>query len=567
MNSSRQFMRGKIIIALALSLYGIPTTLATPLSSVTELNIAQNLTPQEVNLRAKQFTVRIDGAGIGTGVIIDQSETTYTVLTNWHVVQQVGEYSVQTIDGRKYSVNYSTVKQLPNLDLAVLQFERQQNYQLAEIGDSNNVIEGQNIYFAGYPGELRQEDNRYYRFFTANLVGILPESTENGYSLIYNGEAFPGMSGGPVLDSQGLLIGIHGEANINAITGGTSNYAIPIARYQASIAQVSASSPNNPNNQSNTTVSSNPPPTTSNTANSNSSTSANPSVVVETTKPQPSSATATPPEKPQNQPTATVNSTNSTVNNPPASSNTGQQDLSEIVSVPTLTPSSSSSSNSVRTSSPSVSSSVAPSSNPNLSQERSLNNQPPLLSRTTGIDYTPLKELLAKQKWQQADKETQQLIVRIIDTAKRQNKHSFITISAIADYSCRDIRTIDRLWQQYTSNKFGFTPQQAIWLNLQQNSNFSPDSWRRFATEIGWKQGDIASSGGYLLYEQLKFDPQNAPQGHLPWWFATSEEQQNIIKSVFNRCSFQETEEVEEVNQPKKETNQENKPVSPTLSP
>lgn len=569
MNSPRQFMRGKIIIALALSLYGIPIiTLATPLSSVTELRIAQNLTPQEVNLRAKQFTVRIDGAGIGTGVIIDQSETTYTVLTNWHVVQQAGEYSVQTIDGRKYSVNYSTVKQLPNLDLAVLQFEGKQNYQLAEIGDSNNVIEGQNIYFAGYPGELRQEDNRYYRFFTANLVGILPESTKNGYSLIYNGEAFPGMSGGPVLDSQGLLIGIHGEANINAITGGTSNYAIPIARYQASIAQVSASSPNNPNNQSNTAVSSNPPATTSNSPNNtNSATSADPSpsVTVETTIPQPSSATETPPEKPQNQPTAATSNPNSTVNSPSSSFNTEQQELSEIVSVPTLTPSNSPNSNTATLSSPSVSNSVAPSSNPNIREERSLNNQPPLLSRTTGIDYTPLKELLAKQKWEQADKETQQLIVRIIDTAKRQNKHSFITVNAIADYSCRDIRTIDHLWQQYTSNKFGFTPQQAIWLNLQQNSNFSPDSWRRFATEIGWKQGDIASSGGYLLYEQLKFDPQNAPQGHLPWWFATSEEQQNIIKSVFNRCSFQETEEVEEV-QPKKETDQENKSVSPKVS-
>jgi S1-C subfamily serine protease len=585
MRQTRQKV-SSIIVAISFGL--TPAVLAIPLSTATEFKLVQNLTPQEVNLRAKQFTVRIDGAGIGTGVIVEQSESTYTVLTNWHVVKQSGEYSVQTIDGRKHSVNYSTVKQLPNLDLAILQFERKQNYQLAEIGDSSNVIEGQNIYFAGYPGELRQEDNRYYRFFPANLVGLLPESTENGYSLIYNGEAFPGMSGGPVLDSQGFLIGIHGEANINAITGGTSNYAIPIARYQASISQVSSSSqsnqPNNANGSTSTTTPTNNSP--------------NPSVIVETNTPEPSVPTATPPgnnqtERPvdifndanQSSNSSNPNSSNpnssnpnSTINNSASSpsSNDGENndDLSNVISVPILTPSNSGSKppsstkpNSTPqplppTSNSSNPNSVSLSTNPKPTQQPSLNQQPELLSRTTGIDYTSLKELLAKQEWQQADKETQQLITRIIDTAKRQNRHSFITINAIADYSCRDLRTIDRLWQEYSKNQFGFTPQQLIWLNLQQNNNFSADSWRSFATEIGWKQGELANSGGYLLYEQLTFNPQTAPQGHLPWWFATTEEEQNILKSVFNRCSFQAVEEVEasekkptpenQINEPKK---------------
>jgi S1-C subfamily serine protease len=555
MRQTRQKV-SSVIVAISFGL--TPIALATPLSTATEFKLVQNLTPQEVNLRAKQFTVRIDGAGIGTGVIVDQSEATYTVLTNWHVVKQSGEYFVQTIDGRKHSVNYSTVKQLPNLDLAILQFERRQNYQLAEIGNSSNVIEGQNIYFAGYPGELRQEDNRYYRFFPANLVGLLPESTENGYSLIYNGEAFPGMSGGPVLDSQGFLIGIHGEANINAITGGTSNYAIPIARYQAGISQIASPSPNsNQPNNANGSV-----PTT--TPNNNSS---NPSVIVETNTPKPSGPTETPPGDNQtDRPVDIFNDTNknppfSTNNSASSSSNDGENndDLSDIVSVPTLTPSNSNSTpppstkpNSTPqplppTSNSSNPNSISLSTNPKPTQQPSLLNQPPeLLSSTTGIDYSPLKELLAKQEWQQADKETQQLITRIIDTAKRQNRHSFITTNAIADYSCRDLRTIDRLWQEYSKNQFGFTPQQVIWLNLQQNNNFSSDSWRSFATEIGWKQGDIANSGGYLLYEQLTFDPQTAPQGHLPWWFATTEEEQNIIKSVFNRCSFQAVEAPEQ---------------------
>ena len=223
---------GSTLALRAIALTIEPTTQNNTLIA----QLAPALSPEQVNLRAKQITVRIDGANTGSGAIIESSGNTYTVLSNWHVMKNQGAYSLQTIDGREHQVNSDSIKQLPGLDLAVLQFTSNQNYQSAEIGNSDSLTEGQNVYFAGYPGELRREDNRYYRFFAANIVGILPKSTENGYSLVYNGEAFPGMSGGPVLDRSGFVIGIHGEANIQALTGGTSNYAIPINSYKRAIA-------------------------------------------------------------------------------------------------------------------------------------------------------------------------------------------------------------------------------------------------------------------------------------------------------------------------------------------
>ncbi|MEL7409600.1 MAG: serine protease, partial [Cyanobacteria bacterium J06558_2] len=201
-------------------------------TAIASVQLAQALTPEEVNLRAKQIVVRIDGASIGSGSIVDYENDVYTVLTNWHVMKQSGAYVIRTIDGRQHQVIPDSIKRLAGLDLAVFQFSSQQNYQVAELGNSSNLSEGQTIYFAGYPGELRREDNRNYRFFNANVVGILSQSTENGYSLVYSGEAFPGMSGSPIFNREGLMIGIHGEANIHALSGATSNYGIPVLSYR-----------------------------------------------------------------------------------------------------------------------------------------------------------------------------------------------------------------------------------------------------------------------------------------------------------------------------------------------
>lgn len=561
----------KIITTLAISLLGINFNILTPpLSSAqvqpVEFTLAQNLSPQEINLRAKQFTVRIDGAAIGTGIIIDQSPEKYKVLTNWHVVKKAGDYSLQTIDGRKHAIAYDSVKQLPNLDLAVLEFDRKQNYQIAELGNSRGLVEGQNIYFAGYPGELRREDNRYYRFFSANVVGILPETNPNGYSLIYSGEPFPGMSGGPVLNSQGLLVGIHGETHVNAVTGGTSNYAIPINLYARAIQNIAKSQEEAPQT---TQTSSQPEETNPNPANSE-----NPSVTVATvdTNTQAAQSNETNNQPASNQP-ANNQPESSQAN--PAQSETGPDESSPQVNSAATENTPEESSQKPQEKTPKVASeqsteSATPTSVPTLTaQEKPQQEEPqkkpeetkpkrnPLVSEVTKINYAPLQKLLKNKKWESADRATSQLIARIINTAKTQNDNAFITVNMIADYACTDLGTIDLLWQKYSDNKFGLTPQQKAWVSSRQDNDFSSTTWRSFATKIGWKTGDVNQGSGYLLYDQLSFDPNKAPQGHLPWWFATSDEQQKIIKTSLNRCSLQE--EKQEPKNPEQESEKDQK--------
>lgn len=533
----------------------------------TMAQLAQALSPEEVNLRAKQIIVRIDGASIGSGTLLDHSADVYTVLSNWHVMKNSGNYIVQTIDGRKHQVDPGSIKRLPGLDLAVFQFTSNQNYQVAEIGSSTSLNEGQSVYFAGYPGELRREDNRYYRFFTANLVGVLSKSTENGYSLIYSGEAFPGMSGGPVFNKEGLMIGVHGEANVHALSGGTSNYAIPIERYQEAIAKLNvqpiAENPQPPVEKANTPEVSevSPPPNTdianqpeveptpteeakpippqASNSNNQPEESSNPdnisSVPTFTPNPNPDPPNLEVEDEPEvlieeespetiNQPQVTIKFENPEPTDEPEVVTESKPENPEPTDEPE----------------------VVTESKPNRSESEIIDipttpRRIALISEKTGIDYTTLRSLLKEEKWSEADLHTYRLVEQIIKTAKQQNKHIFIELKTIAEFSCPDIRTIDYLWKKYSGNKFGFSSQQEIWQSVNQKGDFSTQTWRRFATEVGWKKGEVANSSGYLLYDQLNFEPTKAPEGHLPWWFALPDEEQKVIKYLFARCNFNPT--------------------------
>ena len=482
--------------------------------------IAQVLSPEEVNLRAKQVTVRIDGANTGSGAIVDYSNKVYTVLTNWHVMKNSGDYVVKTIDGREHQVDPASIKQLPGLDLAILKFKSDENYQIAETGDSSNLNEGQSIYFAGYPGELRTEDNRYYRFFTASLVGILPKSTDNGYSLIYSGEAFPGMSGGPVYNQEGYMIGVHGEANINAISGGTSNYGIPINSYKTAIAKLNNPTPSTPpvNNTASQSESKTPE-----LANNQSETQANSGEISSVPTFTPDRANTPTPKTPE-QPEVTNESPAKT---PEVEKQPKQPEES---AKPEPQPSEAEKKSAQATNSQPDPAASEATNTPTTSLS--------LVSPKTGIDYTKLRDLLKEKKWSEADIHTYQLVEQIIKTAKQENKHVFIELKTIAQFSCPDIRTIDNLWEKYSDQKFGFSSQQKIWQSVNQKGDYSTETWRKFATKVGWKKGDVISGSGYLLYDELNFDASKAPQGQLPWWFALPDEEQNVIKQLFASCNF-----------------------------
>lgn len=77
----------------------------------------------------------------------------------------------------------------------------------------------------------------------------------------------------------------------------------------------------------------------------------------------------------------------------------------------------------------------------------------PLLSSEKNVDYIKLRDLLAAGKWEEADKETADKILEVIEKDTWQK----VTLKDIGNFPCEDLRTIDQLWVKYSEGRFGFS--------------------------------------------------------------------------------------------------------------
>ena len=215
----------------------------------------------ELEAKAKQITVRIDSSSgaNGSGVIIAKEGNTYTVLTTAHVVCERNNatepckkvtYEILAPDDNKYAVDAKTIKRQDGVDLAVVKFKSNENYQTAQL--ANYPLRRNDVVFvAGYPrlkdnttaqwlfssgsGREREQglfvvtDNKLSSndLFTRNLAAISSsDSLAGGYEMVYTSITYGGMSGGAVLDIEGRVIGIHGAAEGETNLKGSSTKKI-----------------------------------------------------------------------------------------------------------------------------------------------------------------------------------------------------------------------------------------------------------------------------------------------------------------------------------------------------
>jgi tetratricopeptide (TPR) repeat protein len=183
---------------------------------------AMALSPAEVEQRVKAVSVEML-TGAGSGVIIHRQGNLYTVITNRHVVCKVhperctdrdvhSSYRIKTPDGQIYQVARSNIKLLKNnagkfLDLAIVQFRSNRSYPVAQVADPGSLKIDDDVYTAGFPREQSWlfGIGRAQAVVNKRLVG-----DRGGYTVVYDAETLPGMSGGGAFDNNGKLVAVHG---------------------------------------------------------------------------------------------------------------------------------------------------------------------------------------------------------------------------------------------------------------------------------------------------------------------------------------------------------------------
>lgn len=190
---------------------------------------------------AKKTTVSITQANsvIGSGVIIGENNHIIYVLTARHVISIKPErmdmgngtyqpgtpYKVITNDGEEFEVgneNYDQiVKQLPNdIDLALLVLESrsQGKYKDRVAVLESSVSRNMKVYIFGYlpcslSAKAGQDKQKQFSLGNITQVKSKPEFDNQqelgGYDIQYSNNTVKGMSGSPVFNADGYLVGIH----------------------------------------------------------------------------------------------------------------------------------------------------------------------------------------------------------------------------------------------------------------------------------------------------------------------------------------------------------------------
>ena len=136
-----------------------------------------------------------------------------------------------------------------------------------------------------------------------------------------------------------------------------------------------------------------------------------------------------------------------------------------------------------------------------------------------GVDYTKLRDLLVVGNWEEADKETATLILKVADRVLQER----LDREDLYNLSCKDLSTIDQLWLKYSNGQFGFSVQKKIYPSLggswyvwkaYQLGGATKEYYKRYETafveKVGWRKAPKWKG-------VWDVNPNTSDAGHLPW--------------------------------------------------
>ena len=155
----------------------------------------------------------------GSGVVVGADGE---VLTNWHVIDRVDQVRCLLSDGRHFKAQ--VLASDADLDLALLKLEVPEggpDLPVAELGRSGTLEEGDFVMAMGAPWGLN-------RSVSVGIISCtrryLPENSEYSLWLQTDASISPGNSGGPLVDTDGRIVGIN---TLGRTSGGDLGFAVP----------------------------------------------------------------------------------------------------------------------------------------------------------------------------------------------------------------------------------------------------------------------------------------------------------------------------------------------------
>lgn len=202
----------KFILSILIIIFLPHSTYAYSADEMVNINVYEKINPAIVSIDANLE----DGFSAGTGCVI---RTDGIILTGSHVIDGAKDIEITTSDGKVYKAEI-IAKMGKNKDLALLKINPKQNLKTISFGDSEKIKVGQKVLAIGNP----------FGFSGTLTSGIVSRIDYTKGRIQTDAAINPGSSGGPLLNSQGEVIGIsqsiyNPDNNISNIGIG---FAIPI---------------------------------------------------------------------------------------------------------------------------------------------------------------------------------------------------------------------------------------------------------------------------------------------------------------------------------------------------
>ncbi|MBN4003308.1 GUN4 domain-containing protein [Nostoc sp. LPT] len=116
-------------------------------------------------------------------------------------------------------------------------------------------------------------------------------------------------------------------------------------------------------------------------------------------------------------------------------------------------------------------------------------------------EYISLKNLLGSGRWREANDTTKIIILKTVN----REQEGWLTDDNIQNFPSQVLQIIDRLWLQYSNQRFGFSVQKRIFNECEKNP-------QAFGDRVGWRIQET-----WISSSQIIVNPTHAPEGHLLW--------------------------------------------------